>query len=98
VRFSLCGGRWFRNRRAHLSPGDVGIERLENAAASAGGLFFIILMIGPISGAHLNPVVSMVNAAFGGLAWRDAIAYLSFQVSAASAERSSRISCSQSLQ
>jgi len=62
-----------------LSPGDVGIQLFENAAATAAGLFAIILMFGPISGAHFNPVVSFVDAAFGGLKWRDAAAYAPFQ-------------------
>ena len=64
-----------------LSPGDVGLELFENAAATAAGLFAIILMFGPVSGAHFNPVVSFVDAAFGGLPWRDAAAYLPAQVS-----------------
>jgi arsenate reductase len=62
-----------------LSPGNVGLQLFENAAATATGLFAIILMFGPISGAHFNPVVSFVDAAFGGLKWRDAAAYLPFQ-------------------
>ena len=62
-----------------LSPGDVGLQLFENAAATAAGLFAIILMFGPISGAHVNPVVSFVDAAFGGLRWRDAAAYLPVQ-------------------
>jgi glycerol uptake facilitator-like aquaporin len=64
----------------HLSPGDTGLELLENAAATAAGLFAIILMFGPVSGGHFNPVVSFVDAAFGGLSWRDAAAYLPAQV------------------
>jgi arsenate reductase len=63
-----------------LSPGDTGLELLENAAATAGGLFAIILMFGPVSGGHFNPVVSFVDAAFGGVSWRDAGAYLPAQV------------------
>lgn len=63
-----------------LSPGAIGIELLENAVVTAAGLFAIILMFGPISGGHFNPVVSFVDAAFGGLRWRDATAYLSVQV------------------
>jgi len=63
-----------------LSPGDVGLELFENAAATASGLFAIILMFGPVSGAHLNPVVSFVDAGFGGVRWRDALAYLPAQV------------------
>jgi glycerol uptake facilitator-like aquaporin len=64
---------------ARLSPGDTGLQLLENSAATAAGLFAIILMFGPVSGAHFNPVVSLVDAAFGGLARRDVLAYISVQ-------------------
>jgi glycerol uptake facilitator-like aquaporin len=63
-----------------LSPGDVGLELFENAAATAAGLYALILMLGPISGAHFNPVVSFVDATFGRMRWRDAAAYLPAQV------------------
>lgn len=63
-----------------LSPGDVGLQLFENAAATAAGLFAIILMFGPVSGGHFNPVVSFVDAHFGGISWRDAAAYLPAQV------------------
>jgi glycerol uptake facilitator-like aquaporin len=63
-----------------LSPGNTGLELLENAATTAAGLFAIILMFGSVSGGHFNPVVSFVDAAFGGLRWRDAAAYLPAQV------------------
>jgi arsenate reductase len=63
-----------------LSPGDTGLELLQNAAATAAGLFAIILMFGPVSGGHFNPVVSFADAFFGGLRWRDAAAYLPAQV------------------
>ena len=63
-----------------LSPGETGLELLENAVATAAGLFAIILMFGPVSGGHFNPVVSFADAAFGGLSWRDAAAYLPAQV------------------
>ena len=56
-----------------LSPGDVGLELFENAAATAVGLFAIIIMFGPVSGGHFNPVVSFVDAAFGGLSWRERV-------------------------
>jgi glycerol uptake facilitator-like aquaporin len=59
---------------------DVGLRLLENAAATAAGLFAIILMFGPISGGHFNPVVSLVDAAFGGISRRDALAYIPAQV------------------
>jgi arsenate reductase len=63
-----------------LSPGAAGLELLENAAATAAGLYALILMFGPVSGAHFNPVVSFAGAALGGLRWRDAVAYLPAQV------------------
>jgi arsenate reductase len=63
-----------------LSPGNTGLQLLYNSAATAAGLFAIILMFGPVSGGHFNPVVSFADAAFGGLSWRDAAAYLPVQV------------------
>jgi len=63
-----------------LSPTDVGLELFENAAATAAGLFTIILMFGPVSGGHFNPVVSLADACFGGLRWREALAYIPAQV------------------
>ncbi|OAA20109.1 permease, glycerol uptake facilitator [Frankia sp. EI5c] len=63
-----------------LSPDQTGLQLVENAAATAAGLYAIILMVGPVSGAHFNPVVTAVDAAFGGLSWRDAAAYLPAQV------------------
>ena len=63
-----------------LSPSNTGLELLENAAATAAGLFAIILMFGPVSGAHFNPVVSFADAALGGVSWRDAACYLPAQV------------------
>ena len=62
-----------------LSPDDVGLQLFENAAATAAGLFAIILMFGPISGGHFNPAVSLVDARFGGISWRDALAYIPAQ-------------------
>src|SRR3954470_16086144 len=59
---------------------DVGLQLLENSAATAAGLFAIILMFGPVSGGHFNPVVSVVDAAFGGLSRRDVLAYIPTQV------------------
>jgi arsenate reductase len=63
-----------------LSPGDVGLQLFENAAATAAGLATIILMFAPVSGGHFNPVVSLVDASFAGIRWRDALAYLPAQV------------------
>jgi arsenate reductase len=63
-----------------LSPHDVGLELLENAGATGAGLYVLILMLGPVSGAHLNPVVSAVAARLGYVSWQDALAYLPAQV------------------
>lgn len=62
-----------------LSPDAVGLELLENAAVTAVGLYVLILMFGPVSGAHFNPVVSLVDAATGGLRWRDVPWYAAAQ-------------------
>ena len=66
-----------------LSPGDVGLQLLENAAATAGGLVALILAFGPVSGAHLNPVVTLADAWFGGLERRDVPVYVAAQVAGA---------------
>jgi arsenate reductase len=63
-----------------LSPDDVGLQLLENAAATAAGLYALILVFGPVSGAHFNPVVSLVDAALGGRPWRDVAAYIPIQI------------------
>ncbi|MEV0296053.1 MIP/aquaporin family protein [Nocardia sp. NPDC050710] len=44
-----------------LSPGDVGVQLLENSIATVFGLGVLILVFGPISGAHFNPVVSVAD-------------------------------------
>ncbi len=63
-----------------LSAGNVGLELFENAAATGAGLAAIILMFGAVSGGHFNPIVSFVDAVFGGVSWRDAALYLPAQV------------------
>jgi glycerol uptake facilitator-like aquaporin len=63
-----------------LSPNDIGLELFENAAATAAGLYTIILVFGPVSGGHFNPVVSLADASFGGMPWRDAFAYIPTQI------------------
>jgi glycerol uptake facilitator-like aquaporin len=63
-----------------LSPNDVGLELLENALVTGAGLVAIILAIGPVSGAHLNPVVSLADAYFGGLPWRSVPGYVVAEV------------------
>ena len=65
----------------HLSPHDTGLALLENAIATGAALAAIILTFGPISGAHLNPVVSAVDALQGGLSRRELLAYCAAQFS-----------------
>lgn len=70
---------------SRLSPDDVGLQLLENAFATALGLAVLILMLGPVSGAHFNPVVSAVDWWLGrrdgtGLAARDLAGYGSVQI------------------
>jgi arsenate reductase len=62
-----------------LSPGDVGLELLENALAIGAGLFVIINIVAPVSGAHLNPVVSLADAWIGSCSWLRAALYVPFQ-------------------
>jgi arsenate reductase len=64
----------------NLSPHATGLELFENAAATGVGLYFLILALGAISGAHFNPIISFVDALFGGISWSDATGYLSAQV------------------
>ena len=47
-----------------LSPGDAGLQLLENSVATAFALGALILMFGPASGAHFNPVVSAAEGTF----------------------------------
>jgi glycerol uptake facilitator-like aquaporin len=63
-----------------LSPGQVGLELAENAIATGLGLGVIILVLAPISGAHLNPVISLVDSLLGRRSWVDAITYIPVQV------------------
>jgi glycerol uptake facilitator-like aquaporin len=65
---------------AQLSPGDTGLQLLENAAATAAGLAAFILTFGPISGAHFNPVVSLLDVALGHRTRRDLLAYVPAQI------------------
>jgi arsenate reductase len=61
---------------SRLSPDDVGLQLLENAAATAGALIGVILMFGAVSGAHFNPVVTLIDRLSGTLSTRDAVAYV----------------------
>jgi arsenate reductase len=66
-----------------LSPGDTGLQLLENAAATAAALVAIILAVGAVSGAHLNPLITLADRAFGGVTTREAGAYCAAQVAGA---------------
>jgi glycerol uptake facilitator-like aquaporin len=61
---------------SRVSPDDVGLQLLENAAATAGALIGLILMLGAVSGAHLNPVVTLVDRLFGTITTRDSVLYM----------------------
>ena len=60
---------------SRLSPDDVGLQLLENAAATAGALIGLILMFGAVSGAHFNPAVTLVDRLLGSISTRDAGLY-----------------------
>jgi arsenate reductase len=66
-----------------LSPHDVGLQLLENAFATGAGLVALILAFGSVSGAHFNPVVSLVDWRFGGLTPKELGAYVGAQVTGA---------------
>jgi glycerol uptake facilitator-like aquaporin len=63
-----------------LSPNDVGLQLLENAAATAGALIGLILMLGPVSGAHFNPVVTLSFRYFNQLTNRETAGFIGAQV------------------
>jgi arsenate reductase len=64
---------------SRLSPNDVGLQLLENAAATAAALIALILVFGAVSGAHFNPVVTLVDRAFGSITTREAGLYVAAQ-------------------
>jgi glycerol uptake facilitator-like aquaporin len=63
-----------------LSGGNVAVALLANTAATVAVLAALIALLGPLSGAHFNPAVSVVQALRGRLAWPDAGAYAVLQV------------------
>jgi glycerol uptake facilitator-like aquaporin len=65
---------------SRLSPHDVGLQLLENAAATAAALIGLILIFGAVSGAHFNPVVTLVDRALGSITTRDSGLYIVAQV------------------
>ncbi|MCE5289908.1 MAG: aquaporin family protein [Nocardiaceae bacterium] len=73
---------------ASLSPDDVGLQLLENSTATVFGLGVLILLFGPVSGAHFNPVVSACDWLLGrktstGLSATDVLAYTVAQIAGA---------------
>ncbi|MEA3082128.1 MAG: hypothetical protein QOD54_1796 [Sphingomonadales bacterium] len=64
----------------NLSGGNDAVALLGNTLATGAILFVLITMLGPISGAHMNPAVSLVAAARRELAWGDALAYIAAQL------------------
>ena len=64
----------------NLSPNDVGIQLLENAISTFGGLTGLILMFGPVSGAHFNPVVSLIDYLNGDMDGFNLIMYTIVQI------------------
>lgn len=63
-----------------LSGGNVGLALLANSLATGAGLSVFILVCGPISGAHFNPVVTLASAARGQLSWMQSLGYIASQV------------------
>ena len=63
-----------------LAGGNVAVALLANTLATGAILFVLITMLGPISGAHMNPAVSLVAAARRELPWTDAAAYIAVQL------------------
>lgn len=68
-----------------LAGGNVAIALLANTIATGAALFALILIFGPVSGAHFNPAVTICDAWMKGIAWRDAAVYIPAQVIGGSA-------------
>jgi glycerol uptake facilitator-like aquaporin len=63
-----------------LAGGNDAIALLANSLATGGALVALIAALGPISGAHLNPAVTMFECARGRIAWRTAVFYIPVQI------------------
>lgn len=66
-----------------LSAGNVGVALLANTIATGAALVALILTFGPVSGAHLNPAVTLADASQRGIPWHEVPAYLTAQISGA---------------
>lgn len=62
-----------------LAGGNVAIALLANTLATGAGLVAFILAFGPVSGAHFNPAVTLMDAWQGGIPWREVLGYLAAQ-------------------
>ena len=65
---------------AKLAGGNGALALLGNTLPTGAILVVLILIFGPVSGAHFNPAVTLADAAMGGLAWRHVLPYLAAQV------------------
>jgi glycerol uptake facilitator-like aquaporin len=63
-----------------LCGGNIGLALLANALATSAALFVLILTLGPVSGAHMNPVVTLAAACVGGFEWKAVPAYIAAQI------------------
>ncbi len=66
-----------------LAGGNAAIALLANSIATGTALYVLILVFGPVSGAHFNPAVSLVFASSRKMPWSDAAAYICTQIMAA---------------
>ena len=63
-----------------LAAGNLAVALIANTGATVAVLAALIALLGPVSGAHFNPAVSLVQALRGALPWRDAGAYAIIQI------------------
>lgn len=63
-----------------LAQGNLAVALLANSIATGAGLYALIVILGPVSGAHFNPVVSAVSAWDGRLSWSNALVYVLAQI------------------
>jgi glycerol uptake facilitator-like aquaporin len=63
-----------------LAAGNLAVALIANTGATVAVLATLIALLGPVSGAHFNPAVSLIQALRGALAWREATAYVLIQI------------------
>ena len=63
-----------------LAGGNIALALLANSVATGAALVALILALGPISGAHFNPVVTLADATQGGTPWREVPGYIAAQI------------------